>query len=83
MSLGHLQAIPVDTHVYQIAARLYMPKLGKQKTVTEKLYNEIGDHFRQLYGPLAGWAQTVSMKDLLSYNINHIKFVCISGIILC
>lgn len=59
MSLGHLQSIPVDTHIYQIAARLYMPKLGKQKTVTEKIYNEIGDHFRNLYGPLAGWAHTV------------------------
>lgn len=59
MSLGHLQAIPVDTHIYQIAARWYMPKLAKQKTVTEKIYNEIGDYFRELYGPLAGWAHTV------------------------
>ncbi|XP_030763517.1 N-glycosylase/DNA lyase [Sitophilus oryzae] len=59
MSLGHLEAIPVDTHIYQIAARLYMPKLAKQKTVTEKIYNEIGDHFRGLYGHLAGWAHTV------------------------
>lgn len=59
MSLGHLGAIPVDTHVYQIAARFYMPKLAKQKTVTEKVYNEIGEHFRGLFGPLAGWAHTV------------------------
>lgn len=59
MALGHLQAIPVDTHIYQIAARFYMPKLVQQKTVTEKVYNEIGDHFRELYGPLAGWAHTV------------------------
>lgn len=36
-----------------------MPKLAKQKTVTEKIYNEIGDHFRNLYGPLAGWAHTI------------------------
>lgn len=60
MSLGHLQAIPVDTHVYQIAKRFYLPKLANNKTVTEKIYNEIGDHFRELYGPLAGWAHTVS-----------------------
>lgn len=60
MSLGHLESIPVDTHIYQIAARCYMPRLPKQKTVTEKIYNEIGDHFRNLYGPLAGWAHTVS-----------------------
>ncbi|XP_018328923.1 N-glycosylase/DNA lyase [Agrilus planipennis] len=59
MSFGHLQALPVDTHVYQIAAKYYLPKLAKQKTITDKLYNEIGDYFRNLYGPLAGWAQTV------------------------
>lgn len=61
MSLGHLEAIPVDTHIYQIAARLYLPELKKQKTVTDKIYNEIGEHFRSLYGPLAGWAHTVSI----------------------
>lgn len=60
MSLNHLQAIPVDTHIYQIAKSLYLPHLGNQKTVTEKVYTEIGDHFRELYGPLAGWAHTVS-----------------------
>ncbi|CAH1976089.1 unnamed protein product [Acanthoscelides obtectus] len=59
MSLGHLQAIPVDTHIYQIAKKFYMPNLAANKTVTEKVYNEIGDHFRKLYGPLAGWAHTV------------------------
>lgn len=62
MSLGHLQSIPIDTHVYQIAARNYLKHLGKQKTVTEKIYNEIGDYFRNLYGPLAGWAHTVKKK---------------------
>lgn len=65
MSLGHLQAIPVDTHIYQIAARFYLPKLAKQKTVTTKIYNEIGNHFRELYGPLAGWAHTVIFLILL------------------
>ncbi|KAF5275197.1 hypothetical protein FQR65_LT04229 [Abscondita terminalis] len=59
MSLGHLEAIPVDTHMYQIAARLYIPKLNQKKTITESIYKEIGDHFRKLYGPLAGWAHTI------------------------
>lgn len=62
MSLGHLQAIPVDTHIYQIAKRLYLPQLAKQKTVTDKIYAQIGDHFRNLYGPLAGWAHTVRIQ---------------------
>lgn len=80
MSLGHLQAIPVDTHIYQIAARWYMPKLAKQKTVTEKIYNEIGDHFRKLYGPLAGWAHTVC----LSIYFYFIKFKYLfPGPVLC
>lgn len=62
MSLNHLQAIPVDTHVYQIAMQHYLPNLKKQKSVTSKMYTEIGDHFRSVYGPLAGWAQTVNIR---------------------
>ncbi|XP_062712612.1 N-glycosylase/DNA lyase-like [Aedes albopictus] len=58
MSLGHLQAIPVDTHVFQIA-RNYLPHLAKCKTVSAKMYGEIGDKFREIYGEKAGWAQTV------------------------
>ncbi|KAF5274385.1 hypothetical protein FQA39_LY07265 [Lamprigera yunnana] len=75
MSLGHLQAIPVDTHMYQIAARLYMPKLTQKKTITENIYKEIGDHFRNLYGPLAGWAHTILFcADLKKFkDINGIK----------
>ncbi|XP_065338293.1 N-glycosylase/DNA lyase [Cloeon dipterum] len=59
MSLGHLQAVPVDTHVFQIAANWYLPHLKKNKTVTGKVYDEITGHFQKLYGPLAGWAHTV------------------------
>lgn len=58
MSLNHLEAIPVDTHVWQISCR-YLPHLKSYKSVTEKVYNEIGDYFRNLYGPYAGWAHTV------------------------
>ncbi|KAF7267559.1 hypothetical protein GWI33_019228 [Rhynchophorus ferrugineus] len=75
MSLGHLDAIPVDTHIYQIAARLYMPELKKQKTVTDKIYNEIGEYFRNLYGPLAGWAHTILFcADLKKFqNTENVK----------
>lgn len=59
MSLGHLEAIPVDTHIFQIAQKHYMPNLKSAKSVTGKMYNEIGDKFRDIYGPLAGWTQTM------------------------
>lgn len=60
MSLNHLEAIPVDTHVYQIAAQHYMPSLSAScKSITPKIYATIGERFREVYGPLAGWAQTV------------------------
>ncbi|XP_047033142.1 N-glycosylase/DNA lyase [Helicoverpa zea] len=59
MSLNHLEALPVDTHVYQIAAQNYLPHLRGKKNVTDKMYTEIGDHFRSLYGDMAGWAHNV------------------------
>ena len=52
-------AIPVDTHVFQIA-KTYMPHLTSTKSVTDRVYNEIVQHFQQLYGPYAGWAHSVS-----------------------
>lgn len=59
MSLNHLEAIPVDTHVLKIATEYYLPSDRQTKSMTPKLYAEIGDAFRAVYGPLAGWAQTV------------------------
>lgn len=59
MSFDHLQAIPVDTHVFQIATKHYLPHLKNVKSVTNRVYNEIGDHFRSLYGNYAGWAHCV------------------------
>ncbi|XP_052789177.1 uncharacterized protein LOC128223804 isoform X2 [Mya arenaria] len=41
MCLDKPGAIPVDTHVWQIAARDYMPKLKQAKSLTDTLYNEI------------------------------------------
>ncbi|KAG4074397.1 hypothetical protein HA402_000376 [Bradysia odoriphaga] len=64
MSLNHLEAIPVDTHVYQSAKLHYLPELKDAKSVTAKVYNEIGDKFREVYGDLAGWAQTVRLSVL-------------------
>ncbi|KAK9498282.1 hypothetical protein O3M35_002951 [Rhynocoris fuscipes] len=68
MSLGHLEAVPVDTHVFKIASDIYLPHLRTAKTVTNKVYDEIGDHFRRLYGPLAGWAHAILFCADLKIN---------------
>jgi N-glycosylase/DNA lyase len=64
MSLGHLEAIPVDTHIFQVARTNYIPHLSKRNTVTPKMNEMISSYLRDLWGPLAGWAQAIvfSMK---------------------
>lgn len=60
MGLGWHEAIPVDTHVWQIAQRDYnFGKGGKTKTFSKTMYDAVGDHFRKIWGPYAGWAQSV------------------------
>lgn len=77
MSLNHLEAIPVDTHVLKIAKEFYVPKLRETKSLTAKLYAEIGDAFRDIYGPLAGWAQTVLFcAELTKFKENTDKDGC-------
>ncbi|KAM8930233.1 N-glycosylase/DNA lyase [Pelodytes ibericus] len=60
MALDKPEAVPVDTHVWQIAKRDYLPQLGQgNKSLTDRLYREIGDYFRGLWGGHAGWAQSI------------------------
>ena len=66
MSLDHTMAIPVDTHVFQIAKANYVPHLSEAKTVTERVYNEISTHFQNLFGSYSGWAHSV--RDFAQLN---------------
>lgn len=60
MGLGWGESVPIDTHVWQIAQRDYsFGKGGKTKTLTKTMYDAVGDHFRKIWGPQAGWAQSV------------------------
>ncbi|XP_067396736.1 N-glycosylase/DNA lyase [Emydura macquarii macquarii] len=60
MALDKAEAVPVDTHVWQIARRDYGQQLGSgAKSLTRRVHTELGDFFRRLWGPYAGWAQAV------------------------
>ncbi|KAI9048206.1 hypothetical protein LZ554_008001 [Drepanopeziza brunnea f. sp. 'monogermtubi'] len=69
MGLGWGEAVPVDTHVWQIAQRDYKFGKGKHKSLTKATYDAIGDHFRQLWGEEAGWAHSVLFAaDLKTFS---------------
>ncbi|NXN59589.1 OGG1 lyase, partial [Rynchops niger] len=58
MALDKAEAVPVDTHVWHIARQRYGAVLGG-RSLTPRAHQEIGDFFRGLWGPRAGWAQAV------------------------
>jgi len=61
VGLGWAEAVPVDTHVWQIAQRDYKfgGGKGKVKTFNKAVHDAVGDHFRGIWGEYAGWAQSV------------------------
>jgi HhH-GPD superfamily base excision DNA repair protein len=60
-SLDQVEAIPVDTHVWDIALRDYDPSLSLKgaKSITPAVYEEVGDVFRNRFTNKAGWAHSV------------------------
>ena len=78
-SLDQPRAVPVDTHVWQIAARdyNYAFKLKGKKAVgsmTKDVYNGVSDFFQSLWGDYAGWAHSVG-KHLWSLDEGLMKQV--------
>lgn len=64
-SLDKDDAVPVDTHVRQLAHRYFLPGL-KAKSVTNAVYKAVVDAFEERYGQYAGWAQEfLFFEDLL------------------
>ena len=58
-SLDQTGAIPVDTHVWDIACRDLDRTLTACGSLTPKVYARVGGLFRSAYGPHAGWAHSV------------------------
>ncbi|KAJ9657077.1 8-oxoguanine glycosylase ogg1 [Neophaeococcomyces mojaviensis] len=59
MGLGWGEAVPIDTHVWQIAQRDYKFGKGKHSSLTKTTYDAVANHFRKLWGKEAGWAHSV------------------------
>ncbi|CAB4376057.1 DNA glycosylase [Rhizophagus irregularis] len=72
MSLNKHNAIPVDTHVWQIAQRKYgfsVKTKGKSNSLTSRNYEAVGDHFRKIFGEYSGWAHSVLFtSDLRAFE---------------
>ncbi len=66
--LWHDEACPIDTHVRQIAVRLYKPKLS-QKSLTPIVYETLAGALRQRFGQYTGWAQQYLFFD----DLQHIE----------
>lgn len=79
MGLGWGEAVPVDTHVWQIAVRDYKfgaGKGGKNASMTPTLYQAVGAKFRNIWGKEAGWAHSVLFTaDLSDFKKKKIKVV--------
>lgn len=59
MGLGWGEAVPIDTHVWQIAQRDYKFGKGKHSSLTKATYDAVANHFRKIWGKEAGWAHSV------------------------
>ncbi|GAB7354712.1 hypothetical protein MBLNU459_g5128t2 [Dothideomycetes sp. NU459] len=69
MGLGWGEAVPVDTHVWQIAVRDYKFGKGKHSSLTKATYDAVGNKFRSLWGQEAGWAHSVLFTaDLKAFS---------------
>ena len=59
LSLDQTGAIPVDTHVWEIACRDLDPTLKACGSLTPAVYERVGELFRTKYGAHAGWAHSL------------------------
>ena len=58
-ALDQTEAVPVDTHVWDIALRDYDASLRSRKSLTPAVYEAVGDVFRARFPRHTGWAHSV------------------------
>lgn len=61
-ALHHTEAVPVDTHLWQAATRLYFPE-WQGTNLTDKKYEAISAFIRGRFGELTGWAHQCLFYD--------------------
>lgn len=66
--LHHMEAVPIDTHMWQAACRLYFAE-WRGAPLTSARYRQFGDFFRDRFGDLAGWAhQYLFFENVLNWR---------------
>lgn len=66
--LGFMDAVPVDTHMWKVATRLYFPAHAGTALTPHK-YEEFATFFRNRFGANAGWAhQALFFDSLLNWR---------------
>ncbi|OVA05256.1 HhH-GPD domain [Macleaya cordata] len=80
-SLDQHHAVPVDTHVWQIATRYLVPELAGAR-LTPNLCSRVAGAFVNKYGKYAGWAQTLlfiaelpSQRALLPTHLGTVEVI--------
>ncbi|RLN53396.1 hypothetical protein BBJ29_004269 [Phytophthora kernoviae] len=74
-SLEKLEAIPVDTHVWQIACRELDSSLNDRKSITPSVYLMVGDLFRKRFAPQAACAGGLHDACVLSPPANMVTLI--------
>jgi N-glycosylase/DNA lyase len=81
MGLGWGEAVPVDTHVWQIAQRDYKFGKGKHSSLTKATYDAVANKFRALWGKEAGWAHSVLFTaDLKTFSQRLVEKVEVADV---
>ena len=74
-SLDKTDAVPVDTHVWDITQSLYAQHLQKTtKSLTPKMYDDIRSVWRCTFGSHSGWAQAILFAGELTRYRQHPSF---------